>query len=283
MKRALRWLRNGLIGLAVILLVAVTSAYVISERTIRRTYTAPPANIAVPTDSASISEGKRLAQIRGCTGCHGDQLAGQKFIDEPLLARVASPDLTIAAREYSDADLVRIIRRGVRPDGRSVVVMPSSMFTPLRDADLGRIIAYVRSVPPSDGERRSVKLGPGARILFTLREFKPAAVEVLEAEATPATFPQPGEANAEGAYLARTACTECHGTTLAGQGSNTPDLRIAAGYNIEQFTQLMRAGRALGNRELRLMSSVARNRFSHFTDEEISALHSYLVDRAAGK
>src|SRR5687767_8902583 len=201
MKRALRWLRNGLIGLAVILLVAVTSAYVISERTIRRTYTAPPANIAVPTDSASISEGKRLAQIRGCTGCHGDQLAGQKFIDEPLLARVASPDLTIAAREYSDADLVRIIRRGVRPDGRSVVVMPSSMFTPLRDADLGRIIADVRSVPPSDGEQRSVKLGPGARVLFTLGEFKTAAVEVLEAEATPATFPQPGQPNAEGAYL----------------------------------------------------------------------------------
>ena len=280
MKRALRWLRNGLIGLVVILILALASAYVISERRIRRTYRVPAANIAVPTDSASIAEGKRLAQIRGCTGCHGDQLAGQKFIDEPLLARVASPDLTIAAREYSDADLVRIIRRGVRPDGRSVVVMPSSMFTPLRDADLGRIIAFVRSVPPSNGERRSVKLGPGARIFFTLGEFKPAAVEVLEAEATSATFPKPGEANAEGAYLARTACTECHGPTLAGQGSRTPDLRIAAGYNVEQFTQLMRAGKAPGNRELTLMSSVARDRFSHFTDEEIKALHSYLVDRA---
>lgn len=283
MKRALRWLRNGLIGLVVILIIAVTSAYVISERMIRRTYTAPATNITVPTDSASIAEGKRLAQIRGCTGCHGDQLAGQKFIDEPLLARVVAPDLTIAAREYSDPDLVRIIRRGVRPDGRSVVVMPSSMYTPLRDADLGRIIAYVRSVPPSDGERRSVTVGPVARIFLTLGEFKTAAVEVLEAEATTPALPQPGEANAEGAYLARTACTECHGTTLAGQGSSTPDLRIAAGYNLEQFTQLMRTGKALGNRELELMSSEARVRFSHFTDEEIRTLHSYLVSRAAAK
>jgi hypothetical protein len=45
----------------------------------------------------------------------------------------------------------------------------------------------------------------------------------------------------------------------------------------------MRTGKALGNRELSLMSRVARGRFSRFTDEEIRLLHSYLVNRAAGK
>lgn len=281
MKRALRWLRNILIGLAVILIVAVTTAYVLSERAVRGTFTEPAPSIAVPTDSGSIAEGRHLAQLRGCTDCHGPQLAGKMFIDHPLIATVAAPDLTIAAREYSNADLTRIIRRGVRPDGRSIIGMPSAMFSALRDNDLGKIIAYIRSLPPSNGQRREVTLGPGARALLAAGQFKTAAAEVREADVASASFPRPDEANAEGAYLARTVCTECHGAKLEGQGSRSPNLRIAAGYTLEQFTHLMRAGKARGNRELTLMSDVARDRFTHFTDDEIRALHSYLVARAA--
>ncbi len=280
MNRPLRWLRNALLGLVSLVVLAIAVSYVLAEWTIRRTYPEPVKNVTVPTAAASIAEGMRLARIRGCTGCHGPQLAGQHFIDIPLVGRVASPDLTIAAREYSDAQLAHIIRRGIRPDGRSVVVMPSSMFAFLRDEDLGNIIAYIRSVPPSNGQRRDVKLGPGGRIMFATGKFKPAAVEVREAEAASASFPGAGDLNAEGAYLARTVCTECHGTMLNGQGGS-PDLRIAAGYTPEQFTHLMRTGKALGNRELELMSPVARNRFSHFTDDEIQALHAYLLARAA--
>lgn len=281
MNRALRWLRNALLGLVAFVIVAMAAAYILSERIIRRTYAEAPTNITVPTEAASITEGMRLAQIRGCTGCHGAQLAGQMMIDVPLLGRVASPDLTIAAREYSNAELVQIIRRGVRPDGRSVVIMPSAMFSPLRDEDLGRIIAYIRSVPASSGQRRDMKLGPGGRIMFAAGKFKPTAVEVRDAEPLSGSFPRAGDTNAEGAYLARTVCTECHGMDLNGNDRGSPDLRIAAGYSLEQFTQLMRTGSALGGRELELMSSVARNRFSHFTDAEIQALHAYLLARAS--
>src|SRR5688572_26636321 len=132
MNRPLRWLRNTVLGLVVLLIVALASAYAVSEWKIRRTYAAPATNIVIPTDSASVIEGLRQANIRGCTGCHGPLLAGKKFIDIPLVGSVAAPDLTIAAREYSDVDLVRIIRRGVRPDGRSAVAMPSAMFSSLR-------------------------------------------------------------------------------------------------------------------------------------------------------
>lgn len=281
MRRALRWLRNAVLGLAALVIVGVATAYALAGRIVRRTYSEPATNITVPTDAASAAEGMRLARIRGCTGCHGPQLAGEKFIDMALMGRVASPDLTIAAREYSNADLARIIRRGVRPDGRSVVVMPSDMFSSLRDDDLGRIIAYIRSLPPSDGQRRAMKLGPVGSIMFAAGKFKPAAVLVHEADAAAASFPKPGDANADGAYLARTVCAECHGTKLEGDERGSPDLRIAAGYTLEQFTHLMRTGTALGNRELELMSPVARNRFSHFTDDEIRALHSYLLARAA--
>lgn len=155
MTRALRWLRNTLIGLVVLLIVAAASAYVVSERALRRTYTEPATNIVVPTDAASVSAGMHLAKIHGCADCHGEQLAGRKFVDHLLIGTVASPDLTIAARDYSNADLTRIIRRGVRPDGHSVIGMPSAMFGPLRDDHLGKISATFEACrhPTASGAR----------------------------------------------------------------------------------------------------------------------------------
>jgi hypothetical protein len=38
----------------------------------------------------------------------------------------------------------------------------------------------------------------------------------------------------------------------------------------------MREGVSKDGRKLELMSDVARSRFSHFTDEEITALYTYL-------
>ncbi|MDP9202092.1 MAG: c-type cytochrome [Gemmatimonadota bacterium] len=281
MKRALRWLRNGLLGIVALFLVAALVVYIVSERIARRTYDAPGTPVSVPGDSASIREGERLARIRGCTGCHGAQLAGEVFGDNALLGLIVSPNLTVAAREYTDPELERIIRHGIRPDGRSVVLMPSGMFSVLDDADFGRIIAYVRSVPRVPGHPREVRLGPLPRLMFALGKFEPAAVEAHRAAALSRSFPSGSEPMARGAYLARTACTECHGFDLRG-GNQAPDLRIAAGYSRDAFTHLMRTGKALGDRELKLMSKVARSRFSHFTDSEIAALHDYLLARAAG-
>ena len=280
MKRALRWLRNGLLGFAGLFFSAAVVVYIVSERVVRRTYDAPGTPVSVPRDSGSIREGERLADIRGCRGCHGAQLAGDVFVDDPLLARVVSPNLTIAAREYTDAELERIIRRGIRPDGRSVVIMPSGMFSVLDDADVGKIIAYVRSVPPTEGNPRKVHVGPLGRLGFALGKFQPAAVEARRAVALSRSYPTGRDPLARGAYLARTACTECHGFDLRG-GDKPPDLRIAAGYSRDEFIHLMRTGKAPGNRELTLMSRVARGRFSHFTDSEIEALHDYLLARAA--
>jgi hypothetical protein len=54
-----------------------------------------------------------------------------------------------------------------------------------------------------------------------------------------------------------------------------------ADYSPEAFTQLMRTGKGLGERDLKLMSEVARSRFVNFTDEEISELYRYLMTRAS--
>jgi mono/diheme cytochrome c family protein len=202
------------------------------------------------------------------------------FVDEPMLARIAAPNLTTAVREYSNAELEGIIRHGVRPDGRSVLAMPSDMFRLLDDADLGKILAYLHSVPEVVGQVRLVRPGPLGRLGIALGKFKPAAEDVRQVEMLSDSFPAAGSPVARGAYLARTVCTECHGSTLSGFAGDTPDLRIAAGYSPEQFVRLMRSGVALGERELGLMSEVARGRFTHFTDEEIEALYAYLLSRA---
>jgi hypothetical protein len=59
----------------------------------------------------------------------------------------------------------------------------------------------------------------------------------------------------------------------------TPDLAIAASYSRDDFGDLLRTGTARGNRELTVMSAVSE-RFSHFSDSELDALHAYFVARA---
>jgi mono/diheme cytochrome c family protein len=281
MKRILRWLRLGVLSIVVLLVAAGAIVYLLSERLLRRTYVVPRVEIAVPSDSQSVLEGHRLAMVRGCSGgCHGTNIEGGVFIDDLLLARLIAPNLTAAVRRYSNADLARIIRRGVRPDGSSVIGMPSEMFSGLTDEDLGAILAYLRSVPPSPGLAPERRLGPVARVAFVAGKFRPAAELVRRATLVTGIWPQDGDSTAHGAYLARTSCSECHGLDLGGD-DRAPDLRIAAGYSFDAFRSFMRTGKALGNRELSLMSTVARERFSHFTEQELRDLYTFLRARAS--
>ena len=130
MRRVLRWIGIGLAGLLLLVVLFLAYVYVASSLALRRTYSAESHPPIVPTDSAAITEGARLAQTRGCYGsCHGD--ADGQVIDEPLLAVGAIPDLTRLVRQYDDAQLELVIRHGIKPDGRSVIeFMPSPVEMP---------------------------------------------------------------------------------------------------------------------------------------------------------
>jgi hypothetical protein len=147
-------------------------------------------------------------------------------------------------------------------------------------ADLGRIIAFVRSVPPVAGHPREVRLGLLARVGLASGLFETAAADARRATTLSPSYPRAEDPTSRGAYLARTSCTECLGFDLRGSDKH-PDLGIAAGYSRDAFVRFMRTGKALGERELPMMSGIARRRFSHFTDDEISALHDYLLARAS--
>jgi cytochrome c553 len=277
MKRLLRWIGIGIASVAGLASIAYAVVYVLSERALGRTYDIPANVISVPTDSASIIEGRRLATIRGCFGgCHGVQAGGAVMLDDPKLARLIAPNLTTAVRKYSAAELAVAIRNGVRPGGRSMVVMPSEAFVGLTDADVSRIIAFLRSLPTVPGPEPSLKLGPIGRIGLALGQFKVAAQLITEAIPPPEAT---SEAAAVGRYLAVTTCPQCHSADLRGTsnpGFTSPSLEVVAGYTPEAFKQLLRTGVALGGRNLGMMSPWARDHLSHFTDAEIAALFAYL-------
>jgi mono/diheme cytochrome c family protein len=281
MHRILRWLGYGAGTLAALVLLAGAALYGASERVLRRRYAVPAHAVVLPTDSASIAEGRRLALLRGCyQGCHGQEgLEGRVFFDDLWVARLNAPNLTQAVRRYSDAELEGIIRHGVRPDGRSVFVMSSEAFAPLSDADLGRILAFLRSAPAVRGFDPSFSMGPLGRYGLLTGAFLPAAVLVQSDPVPhPATSPVPeADPDAYGHYLARTICAECHSTDLRGDpGLPSPNLAVVAAYSPEDFERLMRTGVAIGGRELDLMRRAATERFVQLTEREVQALYGYL-------
>ena len=277
MKRLARWIGIALGSLAALMLVAFAAVYALSERILRHTYTIPGVSISIPTDAASIIEGRRLATIHGCfSGCHGREAEGSVLFDQPIIGRLVAPNLTAAVRRYSDPQLAVAIRHGLRPDGRSMVVMPSEAFVLLTDQDLGRILAFLKSLPPAEGPGPSLSLGPVGRIGFIIGQFNLAAKLIAN------TVPPPEATNEQaafGRYLARTACVQCHGTDLRGMSNpdfTSPSLQLVTAYDPQAFTQLLRTGVALGGRQLGVMGSWARNNLSQLTDVEIAALYSYL-------
>lgn len=277
MTRLLRWTGVALGSLAALAIIAYAVVYILSERILRRIYEVPSVAISIPTDPASIDEGRRLATLRGCFGgCHGKEVEGAVMFDEPMIGRVVAPNLTASVRKYRDAELVGIIRNGVRPDGRSMMIMPAEEFVLLTDDDLGRIIAFLKLLPAVNGPGASVSLGPLGRIGVAFGQFKTVAELIAE------TVPPPdatGEEAVYGRYLARTTCASCHGTSLRGDSNpefTSPSLQLVAAYSPESFAQLMRQGVALGGRSLATMSPWARQHLSRFADSEIAALYSYL-------
>lgn len=277
MTRLLRWIGITLTSLAGVGVIAYAVLYVLSERVLRRTYDVPAVAVTIPDDRASISEGRRLATIRGCfAGCHGKEAGGAVLFDKPMIARIVAPNLTAAVRKFSDKELVAMIRSGVRPDGRSMLVMPSEVFVGLTDEDLARIIAFLKALPEVAGPGPGISPGPIGRLGLVVGKFKMVAQLIAEAA------PPPDAANEEakyGRYLARTICAECHGTALRGDSNpdfSSPDLRVVDAYSPDAFAQLLRTGIAIGGRDADVMSAQARNNLSQLTDSEIAALYSYL-------
>lgn len=290
-KVILKWL--GIVLLALVVLGAAGGGFIWwkSSALLRATYEVPAGTIAIPTgDAAALERGRHLVDAVGkCQECHGEGFRGTVFIDALPFARVGAPNLTSGrggvAVARSDADLVRAIRHGVAPDGRGLVIMPSEAYIHFTDADLGAIVAYLRTLPAVDNELPATVVGPIARALLVAGKLPvfPAAYIAHDSVAPYATAPD--TTAAYGRYLAWTgACHVCHTPSLSGgAAAGPPGSPIAANitpgglpdWTLEEFRTLLREGRGRGGREI-------NNEFmpwrpaGHMTDAEIHAVYLYL-------
>jgi cytochrome c553 len=281
MRKLLRWLGYGLAGIVGLVLVATAWIWFASSRELNRAYAATPEHLGRPT-AAQCADAARQARVLGCVSCHGEGLRGYGMFDEPGVGTVWAPNLTAVAARAGDQRLARAIRQGVGVDGRPLWIMPSAMFARLSDGEVAALIAYIRALPRGGETTPAVSLGPLGRFGVATGQFQPAPAEAEEFRVRePYDF---GAEHAAGRRIASITCAACHGPDLNGGGdgpeTQAPNLSIAGAYSLDQFRTLMRTGRPPGGRDLGLMARVARNDFSHLSDEEVDALYEYLRARA---
>ena len=289
----MKWVKRiGMVVASLVVLVCVLAGtiYAVTLKAWSRTYDVQGRALTIPTDSGTIARGRHLATaIVKCVDCHGLDLGGTRFIDDPGLGLLVSSNLTSGKggviRRYDDAMLERAIRHGVRSDGRGLRIMPSFEMQHLADDDLAAIIAYVRSVPPVDRELPETRLKFLARALYVAGQFPLYEAERMDhAFKPPATVPVT-VTREYGAYQARIGgCQGCHGETLSGgkipgappewppAANITPT--VLAAYKEADFTTLLRTGvRPSG---VKVNDAMPWRFAKDMTDDEIRAVWLYL-------
>jgi mono/diheme cytochrome c family protein len=165
--------------------------------------------------------------IMTCANCHSpkgppDVVAGKDFsgglrFDEPpfdVTAPNITPDKATGIGAWSDDDIKKLLRTGMRPSGVPVAaVMPTGFYDIITDADMDAIVAYLRTLKPI-----SNKVPDPIYKISAPRQVFPGA----EAPYTPAML---NDAMKKGFYLATIGhCMECHTPMTKGQHDWTADL-----------------------------------------------------------
>jgi len=172
------------------------------------------AALAATPKAAVLERGKYLMEgVVGCGNCHmprGDKgqlltekgLSGGMVFDEPAFKAISAnitPDPETGIGKWTDAQLARAIREGVRPD-KSLIgpPMPIEFYRHISDDDLAAIIAYMRAQP-------AVKIAqPKSKYNMPLPPNYGPPVKSVKA-------PPASNQRAYGEYLANIGhCMDCH-------------------------------------------------------------------------
>lgn len=214
-------IRIVVIAVAAIVVLAVAVAMAgkgLGERKANRTVTVPVSPVAMVNDAAAVARGKYLFESRACMECHAQDGHGGDVVKDEGGMYVHAPNLTPGkggvTAQYTAEDWVRIIRHGVKPNGRPALIMPSEDYNRLTDEDLIALVAYVRSLPPLDGQGAEIRLPLPVKALYAFGVIKDSAERIDHTLPPPAPLPAAVNA-AHGAYVAQ-GCIGCHGDQLSG-------------------------------------------------------------------
>ena len=220
MNRSLKWIGFGVGILLGFVLVVSGILYGIGLSRINKEYQVIPEEVQFLDDATSLQEGKRIFQYRGCEACHGQDLQGLVYLDNPAIGKVITPNLTPGMGgimgDRSDQDLVLAVRHGISHDGTGLLFMPSTEFYYLSDQDLGAVLGYMRSKSPVDNQPGASELSPTGFIVMNLTNqitFLPA--ELIPHDQSPPPAPEQALSKEYGEYLAL-SCPVCHGLGMSG-------------------------------------------------------------------
>jgi len=209
-----------------IILLAVLVFFIYVQMSWDKIYDWRGPALKASTDSALIARGKYLVNGPAhCGSCHisdfGDMIAGDegkevalrgglKFPMGPLgtiYTRNLTPDQATGIGRYSDEQLFRMMRHGIRPDGLASmpVLMP---FWKMADDDLVAVVSYLRSLAPVENNIANNEwsfMGKAVRSLTST--FEP-----IKDPAAPAVAPPMAATVERGEYLANYVanCVGCH-------------------------------------------------------------------------
>jgi mono/diheme cytochrome c family protein len=155
---------------------------------------------------ATTTGGTRVVADRDSVALSG----GARFSIGPLGTLYASnltPDPETGIGRYSDPQLARMLRHGVRPDGRASLP-PLMPYGDMSDDDLVAVISYLRAQRPV---RNTVPKNEWTLVGKVMRTFVSAAKPRLDVTPPPAA-PPAAPTVARGAYIARSVanCGGCH-------------------------------------------------------------------------
>jgi mono/diheme cytochrome c family protein len=178
--------------------------------------------------SALVKRGSYLVNgILTCGNCHtpkgpkGDIMAkafsGGLSWDEPpfkVTAPNITPDKDTGIGKWSDADIKKLLRTGVRPDGVHIaMIMPTGFYHIMTERDLNAVVAYLRTLKPI----KNTVPGPIYKM--------PQAEHVFPGGEKPYTEAMMKDKLKKGFYLATIAhCMECHTPMVKGRHNWAADL-----------------------------------------------------------
>ena len=284
-----RWMLWALRGLGLLVLVGLGIVLVgghLAQRRMNRQVKVDVKPVAYATGEQAVERGKYLFQSRGCTDCHGASGTGRDFIDKPDM-KVRGPNITpggVTAR-YQPEDWVRIIRHGVKPNGRPAIIMPSEDYNRLTDEDLAALVAYVRGLPAAKGGETVLELPMPVRVLYGFGAIPDAAGRIDHSLAPAQPVPAAVDAR-HGAYVAN-ACIGCHGEKLGGGKipGGPPDWPVAANLtpgegsamaryqDAAAFTAMLRSGKRPDGTAIAVMPFESLGKLN---EVDAQALYAYL-------
>src|SRR5215469_15133474 len=208
-------------GVVVLAFVFVGYVQLTWNRPIHR----PTLAMNAPRDAAHVLRGQDLYERSLlCWTCHGSlggrnpgepQAGGREFDLTQIgpgfgyvYGSNLTPDPATGIGAWSDGELVRAIREGVRRDGHLIFpVMAYQFYHGLSDEDALALVAYLRSLPPIHNKVSARRLSFAAKSML--------AISLIKAEAPitqPVTAPKPASSVEYGEYVAwrMSGCAECH-------------------------------------------------------------------------